>query len=292
MSVSVAQRVQLAYAAGFRNTDALEALSIIVAISLAECGLGGACETGCNPDCCGCGCSSGCESCGVLQVFQPCHPGTAACASDPTCAFTLGYALSSGGVAFSPWSTYTSGAFQGYMTAARAAIQGLPPPIGPAPPSPPPCPVCDSCSACQSGTCVSRCHAPAVCSAGACIVPCSPACDQCSVCSGGTCVSSCPADWDCLGGLCAPPLIPVAPGPGAPLARASVIAFGLLSVIGVVSTAYAISRTGWGRGDARDTLAVLRPGGVPALGRTLTRSTPVAPLTPSRAAASHAFGGG
>ena len=80
MSVSVAQRVQLAYAAGFRNSDAIEALSIIVAISLCECavGSGSGCEGGCNPD-------SGSVSCGLLQVYQPAHPGTSACASDPAC---------------------------------------------------------------------------------------------------------------------------------------------------------------------------------------------------------------
>jgi hypothetical protein len=291
MTVSVAQRVQHAYDAGFRNSDAIEALSVIVAISMCECGVGSACETGCNPDCCGCGCSSGCQSCGVLQVFQPCHPGTSGCAVDPSCAFTLGWTISNAGTSFGAWSTYNDGCYQGNLGAVRAAIASLPPPIGPAPPSPPPCPVCDSCSSCQSGTCVSRCVAPEVCSSGACIVPC-PVCDQCSVCSGGVCVSSCPTDWDCLGGLCVPPFIPVSPGAGAPLARASVVAFGLLSLAGLVGTAYAVSRTGWGQGAARDTLAVLRPGGVPALGGGLTRSIALPALTASRMISGPRLGSG
>ena len=140
MSVSIAQRVQYAYDAGFRNTAQVEGLSIIVSISLAECGMGSACETGCNPDCCGCGCSSGCQSCGIWQIFQPCHPGTAACAKNPACCATIAWSLSHN-TGFTAWSTFNNGAFRAHLDAVRQTIASMPPPIGPAPqPSPTPTP--------------------------------------------------------------------------------------------------------------------------------------------------------
>jgi hypothetical protein len=136
MSVSVAERVQLAYAAGFRNTAAVEALTVIVAISLCECGVGSGtgCEYGCDPD-------SGSESCGVLQVYQPAHPGTSACASDPGCCFTLGWSISNGGTYFHPWTTFNNGCYQGNLNEVRQVIAAQPPPIGPGPaPTPTPTP--------------------------------------------------------------------------------------------------------------------------------------------------------
>jgi hypothetical protein len=131
MSVSLDQRIQDAYAAGFRGS----ALVTIVCISLCECGIGSAtgCETGCDPD-------SGGESCGVLQIYQPAHPGTAACASNPPCCFTLGWQISSGGADFHPWTTFQDGCWAGHIAAVTAAINALPPPIGSSgnPPPPPP----------------------------------------------------------------------------------------------------------------------------------------------------------
>lgn len=137
MSVSVQDRVRFAYDAGFRNGGPIESLTIIVAISLCECGVGSSsgCEYGCNPDCC-----PPAPSCGVLQVYQPAHPGTADCASDPACCFRLGWDISNHGTSFSPWSTYNNGCFRQHLTEVRDAIAASPPPIGSAPPPPPPSP--------------------------------------------------------------------------------------------------------------------------------------------------------
>ncbi len=126
MSVSVAERLDLAYAAGFRGG----ALVTIVAISLCECGVGSACETGCNPDCC-----PPCDSCGLLQVYQCAHPGTAACAVDPACAFRLGWQISNGGTSFTPWTTYNDGCYRAHVAAVAAVLATLPPPVGPPRPS-------------------------------------------------------------------------------------------------------------------------------------------------------------
>ncbi|HUZ01631.1 MAG TPA: hypothetical protein VMU89_14880 [Thermomicrobiaceae bacterium] len=126
MSVSIAERLDLAYAAGFRGS----ALLTIVSISLCECGVGSVCETGCNPDCC-----PPCDSCGLLQVYQCAHPGTAPCAVDPACAFRLGWQISNGGTSFTPWTTYNDGCFRGHMAAVAAVLAGLPPPVGPPRPS-------------------------------------------------------------------------------------------------------------------------------------------------------------
>jgi len=134
MAVSVAQRVQYAWDAGFRNTATIESLTIIVAVSLCECGVGSSsgCETGCVQDCCPVA-----PSCGVLQVYQPAHPNTATCASDPACCFRLGWEISNHGTSFSPWSTYNDGCFRQYLTTVRAAIAAM---STTKPPAPAPCP--------------------------------------------------------------------------------------------------------------------------------------------------------
>ena len=118
--VSIADRLTDAYNAGFRN-GATEALTVIVAISLCECGVGSACETGCNPDCC-----PQSVSCGVWQVFQAAHPGTAACASSPPCAATLAWAISNHGTTFAPWTTYRNGCYRSHLAAVRAVLATLP----------------------------------------------------------------------------------------------------------------------------------------------------------------------
>lgn len=137
MAVQLTTRAQYAYAAGFRNTSTLEALSIIVAISQAECGVGSAtgCETG---FCCG-------GAAGIWQIQLDAHPwATLSCAENPSCC--AGYAFRiSGGTSFSAWTTYNNGAFRQYLTAARNAIAqaGIgaappPPPTPPPPTTPPP----------------------------------------------------------------------------------------------------------------------------------------------------------
>ena len=139
MSVQIAQRVQYAYNAGFRNTNAVEGLSIIVAISLAECGIGSSsgCETGCDA-----GGDAANSTCGVWQIYQPAHPGTRSCAIDPACCATIAWSLSHN-TGFTAWSTYNSGAFRSHLDAVRATIASMPAPIGAARapiPNPPPTP--------------------------------------------------------------------------------------------------------------------------------------------------------
>ncbi|HUY54583.1 MAG TPA: hypothetical protein VMV23_05445 [Candidatus Nanopelagicaceae bacterium] len=134
MGISLQQAITYAYDAGFRGTP----LATIVSISLCECGSQ---DCQCNPDCC-----PPCDSCGVLQVYQCAHPGTASCAVNPQCAYTLGWSISNHGTDFHPWTTYQDGCYQRHMGTVSAAINAMPYPIGqqqtspppPPPPSPPP----------------------------------------------------------------------------------------------------------------------------------------------------------
>lgn len=137
MSTTIAERVQAAYNAGFRNTVALEGLSIIVAISLCECNIGTQpCDSGgCNYDCC-----PASQSCCQWQIFQGAHPGTAGEASTLQGCADIAFRLS-GGTNFHPWTTYNDGCFVQHMDAVRAVIASFPYPVNPqgAPaPSPPP----------------------------------------------------------------------------------------------------------------------------------------------------------
>jgi hypothetical protein len=150
MAVSAAQRAQLAWNAGFRNTVERESLSIMVAISLAECGVGSSsgCETGCVD-------VEGDLTCGVVQVDCRTSSYGSACTtcSAPAAAFACAWHISSGGTSFSAWATYTGGEFSQYLPTARAAIAATvcapapaavstvstepPPPPPPAQPAPP-----------------------------------------------------------------------------------------------------------------------------------------------------------
>lgn len=156
MSVSLDQRIQDAYAAGFRGNG----LVTIVCISLCECGIGSAtgCETGCNPDSAG-------LSCGVLQIYQPAHPGTAVCASNPACCFTLGWQISSHGTNFHPWTTFQNGCWSNHIAVVTAAIAALPPPIGSGACSGV---NCGACQHCVSGACVTTCSPVQTCLNGQC----------------------------------------------------------------------------------------------------------------------------
>ncbi len=169
MSVSVAQRLQAAADAGFRDA----ALEAIVAISLCECGVGSSsdCEGGCNPDCCpgGCGqcsCPSAgypCVSCGILQWFQYAHPGTAACASDPACAMRMAYSATGGqlGNLFGPWAGDRI-CYLSHLGAVRAVRATLAPPAGTGPGAGtgPPVLVCPQGWHVVGDTCVSDAGAP------------------------------------------------------------------------------------------------------------------------------------
>jgi Lysozyme like domain len=126
VGLTLRQAIGFAQAAGFRG----EGVVTIVSISLCECG-SQAC--GCNYDCC-----PPAQSCGVLQFYQPAHPGTAACANDPACAYRLAFQIS-GGWKFTPWSTFNNGCWLSKAPMVRAAMVANPAPPPPAPPpvSPP-----------------------------------------------------------------------------------------------------------------------------------------------------------
>jgi hypothetical protein len=126
VALTISGAIQLAQAAGFVG----EQVVVIVAISLCECG-SQACQ--CNPDCCPAG-----ESCGVLQIYQPAHPGTRACALDPACAYRLAFQLSSRGTNFRPWTTYNNGCWLSRAPAVRAAMAANPQPLPAPPPTPSP----------------------------------------------------------------------------------------------------------------------------------------------------------
>jgi hypothetical protein len=116
VAVTLRQAIAYAAAAGFVG----EQIVTIVSISLCECG-SQAC--GCNPDCCPPN-----LSCGVLQIYQGAHPGTAACAVDPPCAYRLAYTLSSRGANFRPWTTFNNGCWQRHAATVRAAMAATPAP--------------------------------------------------------------------------------------------------------------------------------------------------------------------
>lgn len=62
---------------------------------------------------------------GVFQINNRWHPEVSdACAYDLSCSAQQVYRISNGGKSFSPWSTYTSGAFKKYLQAAQA-IAGI-----------------------------------------------------------------------------------------------------------------------------------------------------------------------
>lgn len=110
--LSVAQAKAYASKAGFTGN----ALNIIVAIAQAESGLNTAAQHS-NSD--------GSLDRGILQINARYHPEVSdACAYDATCSFQQGYRISSSGTNFSPWSTYTSGAYLRYMSSSGGAVTG------------------------------------------------------------------------------------------------------------------------------------------------------------------------
>ena len=105
MILGAAQIASYALAAGFRGA----ALATMVAICLAESG--GDTQA-----------VSGTADYGIVQIHLASHPDvTMACALDPSCALGKAYQISGGGADFSPWSTYTSGAYRLYLTQAQQA---------------------------------------------------------------------------------------------------------------------------------------------------------------------------
>lgn len=111
----MAQALTYAQAAGF----SLPGLTTIVAIALAESGLNtDATNTAGN--------SPPSTDRGVLQINSYWHAEVSdACAFNPACAFVEGYRISAQGTNFTPWSTYTNGAYQQYVTQVQTAEGGM-----------------------------------------------------------------------------------------------------------------------------------------------------------------------
>lgn len=100
--ISIASAQSYAAAAGFTG----EALNIIVAIAQAESGLDTTAVNANDPN----GGSFGIVQINGIHIFTE-HAITLAQAYDPAAAFRFAYHLSNGGQNFTPWSTYTSGAY-------------------------------------------------------------------------------------------------------------------------------------------------------------------------------------
>lgn len=67
------------------------------------------------------------NSIGLWQINTLAHPTyNATQLTDPTYNAQAAFAISSSGTNFSPWSTFTSGAYQQYLAAAQAAAGQLP----------------------------------------------------------------------------------------------------------------------------------------------------------------------
>lgn len=63
---------------------------------------------------------------GILQINSYWHPEVSdACAFDPVCSAIQGFRISSQGTSFSPWATYTNGAYKRYMSTAWMAIDAF-----------------------------------------------------------------------------------------------------------------------------------------------------------------------
>lgn len=112
--LTIAEALADAQAAGFSG----QALITVVAIALAESGLDTlATNTAGN--------TPPSEDRGILQINNYWHAEVSdACAFDPVCAFVEGYRISTQGTNFTPWSTYTSGAYLKYVTSVSQALGG------------------------------------------------------------------------------------------------------------------------------------------------------------------------
>jgi len=108
-TLSQAQARQYAQQAGFSGSG----LNTIVAIAQAESGLNTLAQ-GHNTD--------GSLDRGILQINSRWHSEVSdGCAYDPLCAFQQGFRISNRGTSFTPWSTYTSGAYLRYLTSASTS---------------------------------------------------------------------------------------------------------------------------------------------------------------------------
>jgi hypothetical protein len=106
------QAKQYATSAGFSGLAA----DVIVAIAQAESGLNTLIRGTVDP-----------RDRGILQINSYYHPEVLdSCAFDPACAFRAAYNISSGGTNFSPWTTFTSGAYQQFMGGGKSATTNVP----------------------------------------------------------------------------------------------------------------------------------------------------------------------
>jgi hypothetical protein len=102
-NITMQQAIQNAQGAGFTGSSA----QIIAAIAMAESSLDPSAQHTNN---------DGSIDRGILQINSRWHPEvTDACAYDTACSFQQSLRISSNGSNFSPWSTYTSGAYQQYL---------------------------------------------------------------------------------------------------------------------------------------------------------------------------------
>lgn len=62
---------------------------------------------------------------GLWQINDKAHPGIPdLCAYDPVCATKQALHISSGGSDYTAWSTWTNGAYEKHLEAARVALDG------------------------------------------------------------------------------------------------------------------------------------------------------------------------
>jgi hypothetical protein len=117
---------QDAYKAGFPyNQDVAGYPSIVVAVAI------GLAESGCNPSATNTngptsGCPNGSTDQGLWQVNN-CYQAQvgSSCAFNGMCNAIAAYQISDKGTSYTPWATYSSGTYKGYLSAAQAAISGL-----------------------------------------------------------------------------------------------------------------------------------------------------------------------
>jgi len=98
------QLTSYAQQAGFSGVG----LQTIVAIAMAESGGNTQAQNCNNPN-------GTCDR-GVLQINNHFHSEvTDACAYDPACSFKAAFKISNSGINFSPWTTFTSGAYGKFL---------------------------------------------------------------------------------------------------------------------------------------------------------------------------------
>ncbi|OYV63923.1 MAG: hypothetical protein B7X07_07580, partial [Actinobacteria bacterium 21-64-8] len=105
---------QYAYQAGFRGVQLVTAVAVALA------------ESGGNPLATNTAGNSAGTDRGLFQINSYYQPQvTSTCAFDPACNARAAYAISSNGTNFTPWSSYNSGAYAGFLTVANGAVSSV-----------------------------------------------------------------------------------------------------------------------------------------------------------------------